>query len=87
MQLVPRDKLKLSALISCIVNPFLEQLKLPPMKTLRECGDQVLPTPSNLAVYPFRPGDQVSLETWETGSLQISSLLTRTDPLTTHVNL
>ena len=87
MQLVPRDKLKLSALISCIVDPFLEQLKLPPMKTLREYGDQVLPAPTNLAVYPFPPGDQVSLETWKTGSLQISSLLRGIDPLTTHVNL
>ena len=40
------------------------------MKALTEYGNQVLPTPTNLALHPFQPGYWVKLKTWKTGSPQ-----------------
>ena len=49
------------------------------IKALRIYGDQVLLAPTDLALHPFWPRDQVNLETWKTGSLQISLLLRGTE--------
>lgn len=57
------------------------------MKALTEYGDQVLPALTDLALHPFRPGDQVNLKAWKNWQPASSSLLSGTDPLTTRVNL
>lgn len=38
------------------------------MKALMEYGNQVWPTPSDLAMHPFQPRDWVNLKTWKTSS-------------------
>ena len=40
------------------------------MKAVMEYGNQMLPTPTELALHPLKPGDWVHLKTWKTGSLQ-----------------
>ena len=40
------------------------------MKAFMEYGNQVLPAPTNLALYPFWQGDWGHLKTWKTSSLQ-----------------
>ena len=50
------------------------------VKALTAYGNQVLPAPTDLVLYPFQPGDGVNLKTWKTGSLKVSSLLGGTEP-------
>lgn len=38
------------------------------MKALMEYGNQVWPTPSDLAMHPFQPRAWVNLKTWKTSS-------------------
>ena len=72
MQLAPRDKLKVSAFELMCGRPItqaqekghlspleMEQLKCAFQvgETLTEYSNQVLPTPTNLALHPLRPED------------------------------
>ena len=45
------------------------------MKALTEDGDQVLPTPTDLALHPFWPGAWVNLKISKNSSCKISSWL------------
>ena len=50
------------------------------LKALREYGGQVLPVPTDQALHPFQPGDQVNLKIWRMGSHKISLLVSRLEP-------